>query len=701
MNKILNKKGSVLFLVVVVMALLLVAASATYYVVRNQHMSANTHYSSEQSYQTAYSVSKAVEQYLTIEQANISKDNSAYSDSLFKQMMELKKDETLDASAKLDEYGLGDFEIEIKRIEETGDEGVFEITTKAEVNGETTAVTQVWKVAFTGGTSYPGVTYFTKFLVSTGYRDEDVYLTANHIYGDVYFENPFTSAGNTTYQRSIYCSDTLMDNGVKFEASVSQSMEIVVANNYYSHSAKNQTEMDRIKALIVGGDCEVGKNWQGKKIVADAVYVLGNYTANIGNEDATIFVRGDCYINASDGGVGTVYYINGDLHLGKDADYALALGSKKFFVKGDVYFHKDGLGYPMPTETIKYWGSVHNETYYTPDYTLEQYTEKVIGEFPIEEKIAEASEGKHNFTDWLSIQQYISETTGKNYYGTWNAEGYFNKKFSGNPVIKLSDTSNPAVTYDSNVGGGKYVVKIDQSCTIQPAEGWGWGYYYIVIDATKEDIYIKLDPGSSNTFTFGTANTYNNACGNVSVLVEGEHAVVFVLPSAADFQMTNNSFIGHAGIALAATGYATVDDLIAKNVLVAGSLANQTQVNMIGTAHNNIFLVSSGTNNHLSFDAGDCTLCGYIYAPASTLQVETSSRGVSFYGGLIVGSYYFVAPTTMLIYEPPYDPYGRGSDIMSDLMATCNGTSTGTATNAPTTGGTQASVAKPKFLGYK
>ena len=64
MKKLLNKKGSVLFLVVVVMSILIVAASATFYIVNNQHSSVNVRYSSEQSYQTAVSVSDTVSKYI-------------------------------------------------------------------------------------------------------------------------------------------------------------------------------------------------------------------------------------------------------------------------------------------------------------------------------------------------------------------------------------------------------------------------------------------------------------------------------------------------------------------------------------------------------------------------------------------------------------------------------------------------------------
>ena len=173
MKKLLNKRGSVLFLVVVVMALLLIAASATYYVVRNQHASANTHYNSEQSYQTAYSVSEQMETYLTKLQTEISQNQSVYNNSLFAKMMAMKDgDKITSDTVDLTSYGLGDFYVEITRAEGSGDsEGVFKITTYSDVNGETVAITQVWKIVLS-----PSQTkYFTRFLTSTGYRDEDVY----------------------------------------------------------------------------------------------------------------------------------------------------------------------------------------------------------------------------------------------------------------------------------------------------------------------------------------------------------------------------------------------------------------------------------------------------------------------------------------------------------------------------------------------
>ena len=632
MKKILNKRGSVLFLVVVVMALLLVAASATYYVIRNQHASANTHYNSEQSYQTAYSVSEVMETYLTNLSTKISKDPSLYSSSLFKKMMDLKKGETLNASKELqDKYGLGAFEVEIQKTDGSGEtEGVFEITTRSEVNGETTVLTQVWKVKMEAAETK----YFTRFLTSTGYRDEDVYLTANEIYGDAYFENPFTSAGISEYRRSTYCAGTLVDNGIKFRTEGSyDDLELVVAENYYIDSASGGSMT--FGALYVGGNFVCGKynpgSWEGKQIIIKNVYVMGDYTSNTGQEKATLFIQKDCYI---DGGQdGATYYIGGDLHIDNHKDgNAVNLNGASFYVNGNVYIHNEGVTANNP-KIIKFWGDSSGIIY---DDTVggkvkDSLVTKANDVFPIEKALSDAS--GEEFTSWNSVVRYISNKTAKGLYKNWKAEDYFDEHFADSDTIMLSDylRSNTLdwndfaaqYPYDWSVYGDwsnyqkfyeelqaslgasgdthvqkkseysdDYLITITESCTIQPATGWSYngGTKYILIDTTKSDreIYIKLDPNGEDFFAFGVA--YNNgkkeACANVNVLVKGPHPVIFILPDGVDFKMGASSYIGHLDIALAMVGgrniygvytpYTSAYEMYDDQVVIANVLGTDT-----------------------------------------------------------------------------------------------------------------------------
>lgn len=716
MKKLLNKRGSVLFLVVVVMALLVIAASATYYVIRNQHASANTHYASEQSYQVAYSVSDTMETYFTNLKKKISENPDAYSGSLFQKMMKMDPGDTLTSSNGLADYGLGDFDIEIlKTTDSTDEEGIFEVKTHAVTNGESTTMTQVWKISME-----PSETkYFTRFLTSTGNRKEDVYITATQIYGDTYFENPFTSAGLTYYQRPVYCAATLVDNGVQFPKDMVSNLselEIVVAENYYIATASGGTM--EFGELFVGGNAEDGyidqdsnKPKNGRQLWVNNAFILGDFSMYGDNAKGNYFVQKDCYIDCTISNFEVNFYIDGDLHIGKNSG-PCRLDNAIFHVNGDVYFYNGGSG---DAKKIYYTGAV-KEKGGMSDADINKVTEHVDS-MSNEASLGTITGGR--FTNWKSVDRYITTKTAKGTYNRWEAESYFNENLSGK-IVNLDTADDPNY------------IQINDSCILRPATTWGWGNpHFIVIDASVKDIYIMLDPGPfGDTFMFG-GYKYDNWDGttvvdpaiDVQVLVKGSHSVIFILPEfvtvdgkicPTKFKISTRSFVGHLDVALAMTGYKSLEKLMEDRVALynyfnthAGAQKmnsimdyktldekdeitgeykkiwtidkNKSLFNVIeGTAtpHNNIFLVANGKDSILDFSGGysiTSPFCGYIYAPNSLLQVTTMCSGLSFYGGLIVGSYNYMSYNGELIFSEPYDDYnGHGANIVTDLMATAN-----------------------------
>lgn len=714
MKKLLNKRGSVLFLVVVVMALLLVAASATYYVIRNQHMSANTHYASEQSYQTASSVSNTIGSYFTKVQTQISQTPALYTGSIFEKMMELSEGESLTTGENdFRDEGLGEYDISIQRIanpdpgsDEEGEEtAYFQITTTAEVNGETTTLVQVWKIRLS-----PSETkYFTRFLTSTGYREGDGLIVANYIYGDTYFENPFTRAGIGAYQRSVYSSGTLADDGLHFmEVSHWEDLEIVIADNYYVDTSAGGGEI-QIGGLYVGGNLVDGTpDNGGKALLVENLFVLGDLTLNVGGHKGNFYVQGDCYINSNIQSYDTNFYINGDLYLSNVSpeNKTIYLDKAHFHVNGDVYFQNQGALNPG---TLEYYGEYHNETSGAmTDDTIESIAHKITdvsAGFIIKDKMTESTGG--DFDGWDSVARYISTKTARGSYNDWKAENLV----PDTTPIKLDNYALDIIEHE-NIYGQDYFITLSESCTIRPATEWaGWGNYYILIDATEKDIYIKLDPNGKDTFMFGEITSWDGslgACPNLNILVKGSHAAVFVLPDNTSFKMGSNTFIGHLDVALALTGQTDVRQLFNSGIKVASYLDDENKAkNMYNlmadktltgeideatgkdkvifvydkskfggiagaTPHNNIFFISNSEST-LNFGAGDAVFCGYIYAPKTILEVNNMSKGLAFLGGLIVGSYSYYGYNATLIFTDPYEEGGRGSAIVTDLMSKANG----------------------------
>lgn len=728
MKKLLNKKGSVLFLVVVVMAVLLVAASATYYVIRNQSASANTHYSSEQSYQTAYSVSNTMTTYLVNEQTKISKNPALYAGSIFDAMMKMPKGGILGQNTinNFTDEGLGEYNIIIEKTggtkSDSGETGVFKITTSAEVNGETTTLVQVWQL-----TIAPSQTkYFTKFLTSTGYRQEDVFLDVQHLYGAAYFENPYTSAGAINlFRESIYATGTFSDNGMSFNNPDDlNELEIVIADNFYITTARGSSLVG-LGGLYVGGNFIDGSDEGGKqirmgryekaadgsmKMVSDGnAYIMGDLTFNSGGHTGNYFVKENCYINTNLKDTGDVnFYIGGDLYLGESSIDTIYLGDATFYVEGNVYFCNNGVGNVKNIYLLSSGKkAISDPSAWTVDVIdgtggveIVNKEGKTVKYSSVEAIMAATTE----YSNWESVQSYINTSTAKGSYGRWEAENLVPE----GEAIPLTD---PSICESVNQWTDTCFVTITDSCTITPAN-WGWGTHYILIDTTvnNHDIYIELDPGEYDFFAFGISDGIY-AAPNVNVIIRGPYAVVFVLPDDVDFKMGNNNFIGHEDLALAFNDVNASDakqlfnagknvwdyfsgspstaaqkadpnhnptnlDILTEEIVkeieideideetgdkkkIRTITKNNSYIAADSDVHNNIFIVSNGKTNTLDFNSGNCPFFGYLYAPNTLLNINNMNYGVGFCGGLIVGSYSYQSPNSTLIYCDPYEDVGK------------------------------------------
>ena len=744
MKKLLNKRGSVLFLVVVVMALLLVAASATYYVVRNQHISANTHYANEQSYQVAYSVSYSLKEYFTEQLVEINKNPAKYAGSLFEKMWNATG--PLEASNDLKDFAMGEFDVTINMIDYNPDDDgketkTFDVTVTSDTNGETTTMTQVWTLSF----SEEETEYFTRFLTSTGEDSDsgdsrDVFLSAHKIFGDAYFENEYTSMGNANMNESLYSLQTLVDSGLVFKNA--SDKEIVVAGNYYIDTAGGDELA--VRRVMVGNDFTNA----AKTVKSDVVFVCGDmhWSANQASTDTTIFVKGDCYLNGQIG-PNTTVYVGGDLYVSdKDGQW---WNCGKFYVNGNVYvYNKNG-----NFANVSYNGSMidrtSNKANTDPDSPniyndwgksnhFAHQGDAGYETFNITAKINEKSEATkdyaddtvHVFADWADVEAYVSTSTKKGTYLPWNAESYFNNHFPDAPTLdldgtlmytnviygnndvyseKLQDTAGNPISgtdfYRKN--WGPFVATINKSFKMIPCTLGDQSY--LVIDASAEDIYVYLDANGSDTFSFFTK------AGN-NIIIEGTHSVVFVLPDGKNFNMVNHTFIGHMELARYFTGLGTVDAMWGDGKYVAleaaGKVGNDTKTDqtyseifmtdpttgeyMLNTftlgpnVHNNIFLVSNGTGTHVKFD-GQFTFCGYLYTPHMLMDYYCNTSCFSFIGGMIVGSYYYESTQSTLAFVD-LNPL----NVVTDLMSEANSGSPG-----PDPDPESSLRATFKFLGYR
>lgn len=740
MKRLLNKKGSVLFLVVVVMSILIVAASATFYIVNNQQSSVNVRYSSEQSYQTAVSVSQTVSDYIDGYIDAIGKSGKAldeFENTLIGKMMKMKTNASSNVTSEFDlsSIGMGKADVVITKKptkqDPTNPDNVlhfFEITTTSEYNGETVSLTQVKEIV-TGPSEY-----FTRFLTSTGKRPDDVLFSSHSILSEAYFENDFTRLGGgiafTHINHSVYSSGTIYDNGIKYEEG--KSKEIVIAQNYYVTSTGGGSLY--ADSIYVGGDLINGENGdynKTKAIYSDNVYVLGNLVIGSNGVDAT--------------GVGTTYYVNGDCHIW------CGTVNSKIYVNGDIYLHSDSqsqgelhtaknvifvpntLGHFTATQ-IEYGKDIKfaNGTIVSPSDD-DTYTKK---------HFVHTASMTNPFNDSLvaNTKNHINSSTKKNRYEAWDAEDlYFNSKIvpTGIPTIRLDDTDDTHVKKVNEYNDG-YLVNISENCVISPAETWEFGNHTIIIDTSVNDIYIYLKPKpGSNTFSFGVKNN----CNNVNIYITGQHSVIFILPEDVNFIMDNHSFIGHVDVlsALSKDNYSSAD-LLSEDFIKnkqnfnafaqlqylkddgsnlesrvftnsAGTLLNVNTEDIRndsnnnctsdfdGTAHNNIFLVTKGSKNTLDFST-QSTFLGYIYAPDAVMKANSAADGLAFIGGLILGSYTYQT-NAALCFTTPYDYYGcypisKKEDIVKYLLKFANGSGVADSSDVNTT-----KIERWSNIGYK
>ncbi len=699
LGKLRNKNGSVLFLVVMVMSLLIIAASATFYIVNNQQSSVIVRYNSEQSYQTAKSMSGAVSQYingyLNAIKASGEKEVGKYSNTVVGKMLQGETITTKDLD--LSALGLNDSDsvslnITIKPSGSKKDKdntvNFFEIEVKSECNGETTTITQV--IAIETGPAE----YFTRFLTSTGKRSEDVIVSAFQILSGAYFENDFTRLSGAHMNDSVYVTGTFDDDGVIYHRSVNGSQtDIVVNDNFYCKGAAG--------AVVDVNEIYVGGNFLcGKQILADKVYVLGDYTCNMsqGSSNSVFYIDGDCYLNSGTTNATDYqkFYINGDLYINNKSE-----SQGEFHVKGNViipgqdmtlttkgiecggkFLYADGTEVKPTDGSTGWWETGESNWYKNWKFT---HNDSYISLFD-KDKVADVS-------------NHIANKTAKNKYGTWDAEGYFNKNFPDAETIKPSDPKYSTGAWDS------YTVTINKSCKLQPAD-WSWGKHYIIIDASEKDIYIYLDNNGLKKDGRDYFSFNNNTEGDapVNIVVKGTHSAIFVLPKNTDFRIGSSAFVGHIGFAKYMTGASSDDELIKgsnirdsfkptdenvekiQNLFIAGendsTVIDRTKLSDKQT-HNNIFLVTSDNSNWIDI-GGEATFCGYIYAPSSVMRCDEAGQTIGFVGGLIMGSYTYENMNATLAFTTPYDydgNYGvtKKTDIVKALMSI---SSTGSAEGA-------------------
>lgn len=722
MKRLLNKKGSVLFLVVVVMSILIVAASATFYIVNNQQSSVNVRYSSEQSYQTAVSVSDTVSKYIDgyVEAITSSKKSfSTWKDSLVANMLKMGTGSTENITSQLDlsDMNMGKVDVKIKKLGTKPDTvnaentvHSYEIQTTSNYNGEEITIKQI-KEIITGP-----VEYFTRFLTCTGYNEEDVTFGAYLVLSESYFENEYTVVGAssaTCINNSLYSSGTLYVRGLQY-SKPKEEIEIVIKDNLIM-------ERNSMQFLKYGGKAYIGNDFisEGTFLWGDEMYVLGDFISEGGQlkSGCKLYVAGDCHLGsiannmyfANEGDM----YINGDLYIDVREGYTLK-GS--YYVNGNIYINIDNNG-GIQTETTP----AENHLIYGGELNFTK------GGWVSYQTAPVSSGGTPSiFTDQLvaNTKAYIIQNTASYDYEIWDVEDkYFNKQ-GITREITLDDVSDSAVRKlgkpENLPWRNDYLVTIDESCTIHPATEWESGKHYIIVDTTvnDKDIYIKLDSGAASAFSFtGFKADGKTPKSTFNLIVKGKHSVIFILPQDKDFVMDNASFIGHKGFAEAITGK-TLDEIIGDyndnidnriNIrdefydykrggfnpdtgeLTQGAVKavdtwfkddkvpNQIDRSKFTdpTVHNNIFLVTKGVNKNLDFSS-QSTFCGYVYAPKSMIRSDTTNGPcLTFIGGMIVGSYTYSNLSAALMFTTPCDvdnnyPISKPSDIVKHLIKFAN-----------------------------
>lgn len=694
-KRLFRNNGSVLFIVLVVMSMLIIAATVTYYIVNNQNASVEVHYASEQSYQTARSLLDTVDRFLTKQFDAMAASGDSlkpYKNTLAGRMINMGVDTTIDTTPiDLKDMGLGDATLSIKRVNGRPSDDpdtlnqYYEVTVNAEVNGESTSLTQVRMVQV--GVS----TYFTRFLTCTGKRGEDVRIGAGDIYGDAYFENEYTewySGAPDKLNKSLYSSGTLMDKGIQYQRPTDNSyMEAVVKENYIVGTTYG-SKVD-VPYLFVGNDFynDPSPSWEdaGKEITCDAVYVVKDYYKYANQDDhSNLFIGGDCHIES--GTSNSTFYVNKDLYLFDEASGGIS-SQGTFYVNGNVYVGqsaKDGAG---QFTNVYYSGSlidaatgavIPSLTNFHQDGTVgTTITAALTASNPVA--------NLQSFTGGVnSVEDYIRSKTAKNKYKKWKAEKFFDDNLRAGAQTITVDTQYAPVTTTSNA-------VILNSMEVSQSK--------LVVDATAGDVYIYLNGvvGADGKKTF-------NVAALSEIIVKGQNAVVLILPEDTNFKMKDQTIIGNSALLEKCSNNSSFDasyfetdcngHLSGISTTKANALMHvEGDVNTVGGyqipaddsvikinettapgASNSIFLVTTGNSNVIDLD-GQCLLTGYMYAPKSRMTSNGISGNLEVVGGMIVGSYSYQNPSSGLVFAQPYDYKNGNSDIVTRLISQANSSS--------------------------
>lgn len=635
MKKLLNNRGSALFMVLSVMTVLIIAATSVYFVVWSNQTTAYTHYEGEQAYQTAYSVSNAVSDYIDSYFIGVAKSSGSLSNcsnSLVRQMMNLTVGDpnsvitTTDQSggsglnASLANLGMGEYSVEIRKVKYTSSDVdqqyVFEIKTSSEVNGETVTITQYKNIA-TGP-----VSYFTRLFTSTGKSQNDVILKAQRVLTPLYFENDYSSFTGMVLA-DLISSGSLNISGVDFKG----ECDIYVASNLFTQSGPNPV-CDFGGNVYVGGDLiDISTS-----IDADEVYVIGDMKLSGGG----LKLEGN-------NGTRKQVFVNGNLTI----DNIEMFKSSDVYVNGNLTINHSGLN--ADGTKFMVYGTVTG-------------ADKIMNNFD-GSKVEQVSVKPWPADDVALVAQKIAAETARNNYAKWDASASCKNsstvvKAQSNTLVEINDTN--AIIESSDASNSR-----------------------IIINALTHDVYVYLKPDANGRFQFTGSSS--------QVLVNGKYAVVFVLPEEADFVQADACFIGHAGWLYRynssyTLGYfrsvynnagqpdaskfqgiqlntGTVSQFEALTDTSTGIIQPQ-YVNTSGAngnesyLHNNIFIVSAGKENIIDFSGSQSTFTGFVYARDSIFRMSCDSKfGIG--GGVIAGAYEFGnANTSTALYLLPYDYYG-------------------------------------------
>lgn len=740
MRRLLRKKGSVLFLVLVVMSLLVIAASATYYIVNNQHASVTVRYSSEQSYQTALSVSNTVSDYIDgygTKLKNKQIDGTNYEENILAQLVSLHINEQYDATKSLVDLEMGDVTVNIKKLKETetteGDststEHIFEISTNVNVNGETATVTQY--KAITTASQVQTAEPFTRFLTSTGKGSDprDVFLAPATIYGDAFFENEWTTM-TAHLNSSLYSSKSFVDHGIKYKMPVDNegnkstlNWEMVIGENFITSANGEYT--GRLDNVFVGNDMSLKSQWNAEK-----VYVYGDLEVKYGDGNTnTFFINKDFHLKTGWSSTpNNTYYVNGDFYIDRTEDEwggTISVPSGNIYVNGKIYY--DGVELEEDEEGNHYytdeWGNT--QIISIPHISAEDIETAMENNIPLNNN-PQTEDDYFVIENWDDVYEYIESKASQNEYMNWDAENYFLKLEEEG---KTAGTVTPGQNNTDTTTYANQVCTISESCRIKQAQfedGGQWGSPQavggnIVINADSEPLYIYLEPeAGESSFRFGPEGQRTN------VIIEGQYPVVFILPDGTSFQMVDQSYIGHGDLLLETGDIDSLDDLLNGDINVIGQAGMYTDdpskiqslfeedpddglfkfntTGKTGTLHNNIFLVSNSDNATLDFNVIS-TFGGYIYAPKCNFVNDRASQVAAFVGGLVVSNYTYKNNVSHLIFTSPYDYYNNytydyangesNGNIVDKIMSGSGGTKPGADDSNITV------VSSVKTIGYR